>query len=94
MKKTPKKTAFKGFYHKDLVGLRERHNLYHKERTSRIRKGSKANESVQIAENLHIGKDGVVRAVGLHTSKNRTERSILLLYPLKLYYCTTNYNET
>ena len=73
--------------------LRERHNLYHKERTSRIRKGIEENRSLQIAENLHIRKDDVVRPVGLHTSKNRTERSILLLNPLELHCYTTNYKE-
>ena len=75
----------KGFHHEYLVRLRERHNLYHKERTSRIRKGIEENGSLQIVEKLHIGKDELVRAVGLRTSKNRTERSILLLYPLELY---------
>ena len=83
----------KGFHHKYLLGLRERHNLYHKERTSRIRKEIEENGSFQIVENLHTGKDEVVRAVGLHTSKNRKERSILLLYPLELYCYTTSYRE-
>ena len=73
--------------------LRERHNLYHKERTSRIRKGIEENGSLQIAENLHIGKDDVVRPVALHTFNNRTERSILLLKPLELHCYTTNYKE-
>ena len=83
----------KGLHHKYLVGLRERHNLYHKERASRIRKETEENGSFQIVENLHTGKDEVVRAVELHTSKNRKERSILLFYPLELYCCTTSYSE-
>ena len=93
MHRNVKKTALKGFHHKYLVGLRERHNLCHKERTSRIRKETEENGSFQIVENLHTGKDEVVRAVELQTSKNRKEHSILLLYPLELYCCTTSYSE-
>ena len=83
----------KRFHHEYLVGLRERHNLYHKEKTSRIRKGIEENGSIQIVENLHIREDEVARAVGLHTSKNRTDSSVLLLYPLELYCCTASYSE-
>ena len=42
-----------------------------------------------IAENLHIGKDELLKTVGLRTYKNRIERPIQLLFPLELHCCRT-----
>ena len=86
-----------------MVALRERYNLHHKERTSRtqigdvvIIKGEGKNQGkwkLGIVENLYIGKDELVKAVGLRTSKSSFECTIQLLHPLELNCCTTNESE-
>ena len=41
--------------------------------------------NVGMVDKLYRGKDGVIRAVGLRTSKSYIERQIQYLHPLKLH---------
>ena len=41
-----------------------------------------------VVENLHFGKDGVIRAVEIRIAKSYLEQAIQLLYPMKIH-CNT-----
>ena len=86
-----KEAAWKRFHHEYLVALREKHDLHHKESTSRIQVGvvviikgegkNQGKRKLEIEENLQVGKDEVVRG-------KRIEHPIQLSYPLELHCCT------
>jgi hypothetical protein len=77
-----------------LRGLRERHNLTHKVKQSKLSVGDvvtiKSDEKnrgkwpLGIVMELFPGRDGVVRAVKLRAGKRFLERPIQHLYPLEL----------
>jgi hypothetical protein len=77
-----------------LRGLRERHNLTHKVKQSKLSVGDiviiKSDEKnrgkwpLGIVTELVLGRDGVVRAVKLRAGKSFLERPTQHLYPLEL----------
>ena len=78
-----------------LKALRERHNMLHEAKEMQISLGDIALIKVDdrqrgkwntgMVDKLYRGKDSVIRAVGLRTSKSYIERPIQYLYPLKLH---------
>ena len=46
---------------------------------------STGGSGIGMADKLYMGKDGVIRAVELRTSKSYIERPIQYLYPLELH---------
>ena len=75
-----------------LKALRETHNMLHHAKEMQISLGEvvliKATEkhtgkwNIGLVEKLYRSKDGVIRAVGLRTSKTYIERPIQYLCPL------------
>ena len=75
-----------------LKALRQSHNMLHHAKEMQISLGEvvliKATEkhsgkwNIGLVDKLYRGKDGVVRAVGLRTSKTYIERPIQYLFPL------------
>ena len=98
-----KEVAWIIFYCRDLVTLRERHNLSdkHKLATNHIGdvviiKGESKNGQhwkLIIVEKLHSVKNNVIRAVGLQTKKKYLEQPIQLLYPMELHCSTVRNTE-
>ena len=78
-----------------LRSLRERHNMIHNTKVTKIEvgdvvliKGEEKNKgkwSIGIVEELHKGKDDVIRGVKLQTPKFHIERPIQHLYSLELH---------
>ena len=78
--------ARRRFYREYLVALRERHNLNHKDKLADIQigdvviiKGESKNWGhwkLAVVENLHFGKDDVIRAVEIRTAKSYLEQAI------------------
>ena len=72
-----------------MVALREKHNVHHKERTSRIQVGDvviiKGEEKNRIAENFHIRFN-----IWFTYLQNRIESPVQLLYSLELHCRTTD----
>ena len=77
-----------------LRGLRERHNLAHKDSPCGVKKGDvciikddnkdRNKWKLGIVEELIPGRDGIVRAVKLRAGRNYLERAVQQLYPLEL----------
>ena len=78
-----------------LKALRERHNMLHQTNKMQISLGDivliesgekhRGKSNIEMVHKLYRGKDGMVRAVGLRTSKSYIERLIQYLYPPELY---------
>ena len=89
-----KDLAWKRWSQEYLKALRERHNMKHKENLNKLRvgdvvliKGDSKNRgkwNIGIVLDLHIGKDGEIRAVKLRVRDLIIERPIQHLYPLEL----------
>ncbi len=77
-----------------LRGLRERHDLTHKDKQSKLSIGdlviiksddkNRGKWPLGIVEELFPGRDGVIRAVKLRAGQSYLERPIQHLYPLEL----------
>jgi len=77
-----------------MTALRERHNLNHKRKSFEVAVGDvvviKAEEKnrnkwlMGVVEQVYPGRDGVVRAVEVHTATGKLERPIQHLYPMEL----------
>lgn len=77
-----------------LRGLRERHNLAHKDSPCGVEKGDvciikddnkdRNKWKLGIVEELIPGRDGIVRAVKLRAGRNYLERAVQQLHPLEL----------
>ena len=75
-----------------LKALRQSHKMLHHEKEMQISLGEvvliKAAEkhtgkwNIGLVDKLYRGKDGVIRAMGLRTSKTYIERPIQYLFPL------------
>eukprot|EP00794_Sanderia_malayensis_P014442 gene14442-biopygen11541 len=83
-----------------IRGLREKHNLKHKAKSSVIKIGdvviiknderNRGKWNLGIVEELIEGKDKVVRGAKVRTAKSLLERAIQHLYPLELTCDTEN----
>ena len=85
------------------MAFREEHNLKDKDKTFKINvggvvmiKGEEKNWGhwkIGIVNNLHIGKDKIIRVAQLRIGKKLIDRPIQLLYPMELHcegIATTN----
>ena len=85
------------------MAFREEHNLKDKDKTFKINvgdvvmiKGEEKNWGhwmIGIVNNLHIGKDNIIRVAQLRIGKKLIDRPIQLLYPMELHcegIATTN----
>ncbi|XP_068687756.1 uncharacterized protein [Montipora foliosa] len=84
----------RGKYLRSLTALRERHNLNHKRKNFEVAVGDivliKAEDKnrnkwpMGVVQQIYPGRDGVVRAVQVHTATGKLERPIQHLYPMEL----------
>ena len=89
-----KDAMWKRWTNEYLRGLRERHNLQHKQACGRVERGDvviikdenrdRNKWKLGIVEECIQGRDGIVRAVKLRAGKGHLERAIKQLYPLEL----------